>query len=322
MIIQNALFREHPYKSKIDRWDKSASVRSRPRRFIGEDNTAGYYYPMARQPLSIHPLVQEKGGEAVKFILIQTAYKFMRDIAFVETEVINRVAQKIYGNHFSFEFPFELRVDLLSIIIDEAYHAYVALDFMQQLEKKTTIKPLEKENVTELSLAVDKFMPSLPEDLREVFELIAICIGENTLTKELFSMAADSSINQIFHQVMADHMVDEGRHSGIFSLILRELWAALNSRAKNSIGDILPHFLVEYLKPDLDISYNRKILDALSFSVENIELILSETHPPIPIHNLKHVNPVMKNILFILDRSGILEHGPTKEVFKNCKLIF
>jgi hypothetical protein len=120
---------------------------------------------------------------------------------------------------------------------------------------------------------------------------------------------------------MADHMVDEGRHSGIFSLILRELWPALDDRAKCLIGDILPRFLINYLNPDLDIAYNRKILKALAFSTEEIDLILSETHPPIPTQNLKHVNPVMKNILFIIERNGILDHPPTKEAFKNSRLI-
>jgi hypothetical protein len=133
MTIQKALFENSSYRSKVDRWDKVASVRSRPRRFIGENNTAGYYYPIARQPLCIHPLVQGRGEEDIKFILIQTAYKFMRDIAFVETEIINNTAQKIYSNRFSFKFPLELRLDILSVIIDEAYHAYVALDFIHHL---------------------------------------------------------------------------------------------------------------------------------------------------------------------------------------------
>lgn len=321
MIIRKALFEDVPYKSKIDRWDKAASVRSRPRRFIEENNTVGYFYPIARQPLCIHPLIQARGEEDIHFILIQTAYKFMRDIAFVETEIINNTAQKIYSNRFSFKFPLELRLDILSIIIDEAYHAYVALDFMQQLEKRTGIKPLEKDNTTELAIAMEKFAPLLPEDLHDAFEIIAICIGENTLTKELFSMAAESSINQIFHEVMADHMVDEGRHSGIFSLILRELWPALDERAKCLIGAILPDFLINYLNPDLDIAYNKKILEALSFTTEDTDLIIAETHPPIPIKNLKHVNPVMKNILFIIERNGILEHAPTKEAFMECNLI-
>lgn len=321
MTVQRELFKNNVYKTKIDKWDKVASVRSRPRRFIEDNNIEGYYYPIERQPLCIHPLVQARGEEVVKYILIQTAYKFMKDIAFVETEVINNTAQKIYSNRFSFRFPIELRMDILSVIVDEAYHAYVALDFMRQLEDKTGIKPLEKRNVTELSIAIEKFLPSLPADLHEIFELIAICIGENTLTKELFSMAAEPSINKIFHQVMADHMVDEGRHSSIFSLILKELWSTVDERTKNLIGEILPDFLVEYLKSDLTIAYNKKILESLEFSVADIEVILSETHIDTPIKNLRSVNPVMKNIIFIIERSGILDHEQTRNYFKKSMLI-
>lgn len=321
MIKNRGLFESNVYKSKIDKWNKVASVRSRPRRFIEDNNSEGYFYPIERQPLCIHPLVQKRGEETVKYILIQTAYKFMKDIAFVETEIINNTAQKIYSNSFSFNFPFDLRMDILSVIIDEAYHAYVALDFLQQLEKKTGVKPIEKPNATELSISIEKFMPRLPKDLQEIFELIAICIGENTLTKELFSMAAEPSINKIFHQVMADHMVDEGRHSSIFSLILKELWHALEDNSKNLIGEILPDFLIEYLKSDLTVSYNQKILESLEFSKNDIDIILSETHVPTPIRHLRSINPVMKNIIFIIERNGILDHELTRGFFKKSMLI-
>lgn len=76
-----------------EKWERRATVRSRPR--ITYDKTAtGYYYPISRAPLAIHPSVISKGEKAREFLLIQSLYKYSNDIASIETRVVNEVILK------------------------------------------------------------------------------------------------------------------------------------------------------------------------------------------------------------------------------------
>jgi hypothetical protein len=109
-------------------WEKSSSIRSRPRRIVELDSENMFFYPESRQPLCIHPLVVAKGIDAKRYILTQSLFKFMHDVAILETEVVNSGAILVANNKLDVNFPESMRHDALSVIIDEAYHAYVAKD--------------------------------------------------------------------------------------------------------------------------------------------------------------------------------------------------
>lgn len=307
------------YKYKANQWDKFASVRSRPRRIL-ETDSLDYFYPIERQPICSHELVVARGEETIKKILLQTAYKFMLDIANIEVEVINKTAMKIYNKTIDFDFSYELRHDVLSIVVDEAFHAYVALDFISQLINKTNIQPIYESEDIELVVAMMKHMPSLSVAMQPVFELVAICIGENTLTKELFSMTKQDGLNSFFQQVMADHMIDEGRHSNIFRFILTDLWTKIDDDTKTHIGAILPHFIIDYLSHEIQVAFDKRLLSSLDFSDDDIEIIIKDTHQNHSTENLVKINPVIRNILDFIKSCGLLDHQATFQSFKDAHL--
>ena len=216
----NARLGDFVYSAKQNQWDKYASIRSKPRRFISIDLDE-YYFPISRQPLCIHPLIVKLGDQAIRFILIQSVYKFMHEIAMLETEMVNSAACKVANNRLSYKFPKDVCHDALTVIIDEAYHAFVAIDFMRQVEDKTKIKPItmpdESPNTNAIKL-VNKYLSS---NLHDDFELIAVCISEHTLTKELINIGKESTELRSFSNVMVDHVQDEGRHAAIFNQILK-----------------------------------------------------------------------------------------------------
>lgn len=318
---ENAIFIDFEYTSKLPQWNKFSSVRSRPRRLL-EGNPRDYFYPIQRKPICAHPLVQKLGEDKIQFILLQSAYKFMQDIAFVEVQLINNTATKIYNGSLRYVFPTSIRYDLLSIIVDESYHAYVALDFIDQLQRHTEIKMLDTSIEVELLQSIEKFIHLFSEnDSREVFEIIAICIGENTLTKELFNIKSSSNINKIFHHVMSDHMIDEGRHSDIFSIILRELWQRIPETFKLKIAEILPEFIIDYLKPDLHIRFDRLLLNAVGLNDTETQQVINETYTEHSSKTLKMKNPIFENIIKVLTRARLFEHQPTKLQFEMAGLL-
>src|SRR3990167_5913479 len=304
---ENAIFIDFEYTSKLLQWDKFSSIRSRPRRLL-EGDPHDYFYPIQKKAICAHYLVQQLGTDTIQFILLQSAYKFMQDIAFVEVELINNMATKIYNGSLRYVFPTAIRYDLLSIIIDEAYHAYVALDFIEQLQQYTQIKQLDPSNEVELLQSIKNFIQLFPDDdSRDVFEIIAICIGENTLTKELFNLKHSTNINKIFQHVMSDHMLDEGRHSEIFSIILRELWRNLNANLKLKLAEILPEFILDYLKPDLQIKFDMLLLSSVGLNGDDTQRVINATYPEYSAKTLKMKNPIFENIIQVLTRARLFE---------------
>jgi len=77
------------------------------------------------------------------FVLLQSFYKFINDVVIFETEIVDRTARNIAKNRFALPFPLVCRYDAMTVVVDEDYHALVALDFLQQTVKMTGISPLD-----------------------------------------------------------------------------------------------------------------------------------------------------------------------------------
>lgn len=309
------------YESHQKLWEKYSTVRSRPRRLVNKEESHQDFFPRAKQLISVHPIVQERGEEALRFILFQTMNRFMNDIAVLEIETVNKGALMIAGNQFEFcDFPSALRHDALSIIVDEAYHAYVAIDFLRQVEDIVdfSLLPLPKE--TTVANAISTVKAKLPIHQQDAFELIAVCIGEHVLTKELITIRSEQAVSPSFKAVMADHVVDEGRHAKMFAYVLQYFWQAMPTDYQANIGVLLPEFLREYLRKDIEINFNKQILKALNFSNDEVEQIISDTFVATCDQGMNESNPVVTNLLNLLQRCHILDHPQTLQAFRAYQL--
>ncbi|KEY57003.1 diiron oxygenase [Serratia sp. DD3] len=200
------------YKTHADTWEQRATIRTRPRRFIENDELS--FYPIERQPLCFDPIIEKLGDEVRDTILLQSLYKYINDIIIFETEIVNKVALDIAKGRFPFDFSFEARYDAMSVVVDEDYHAFVAMDFQNQLEKETGIKPFKVFDEIELSRAIPRAIESLNDSKHKAgMELIAVAISENTVTSDVAAFASDSTVKRSIKGIMADHLADEGRHS-------------------------------------------------------------------------------------------------------------
>ena len=294
------------YRSRTDYWEKLATVRHIPRRVIAATDVY-QYYPISKQPLVIHPKITERGFEAIRFILVQSMYKFMNEVAYIETELVNSVAENILKDKLPFLYCHELKQDMLTIIIDEAYHAYVAKDYVQQVSSLLQIPSIYTPRHTELAKAIAVSKLLLPPYLHDVFSVIAVCISENTLTKELISFISEPELDPSFIQLMKDHLSDEGRHAGIFSDTLNITWQYISEDDKKLIAEVLPTFLEYYLSQQSEQEFARLLLKELNFSKEDIELIIADTYPARTIQQLNQSNPIIKNIISLMSRNHLLD---------------
>ncbi|RAI61879.1 aminobenzoate oxygenase [Pseudomonas fluorescens] len=291
------------YQSFAEAWESRATIRTRPRRVLENDDKL--IYPLSRQPLVLSETFLRECPQLRDFALVQTLYKFINDVVIFETEIVDKTARSIAKNRFAVEFPFACRYDAMTVVVDEDYHALVAMDFMQQTIALTGITPIELPDEIELSRAIPAAVALAPEHLRSAVELICVAIAENTVTGDVAAFAKDDTVKQSIKGLMADHLLDEGRHSGFWARLVRIYWHAASADDRHCIARILPVFIGHYLTNDIQKSFDFRLIDALQTNDAARHALKNEISAlafPINRHH-----PLVANIVRFFHSSSLLE---------------
>lgn len=314
-MLQNPNQLMTEYNSPQLQWERYSAIRTRPRRLVSDQENEGYFFPEVKQPILIHPRMKNISEEQKDYILIQSLFKYMNDIANIEQDVINRAAYGITKDIYSYIFSPEIKRDALTIIIDETYHAYVALDFMYQISEYRGIKILPLPKETELSVSIIKLSEGLSDIQKLNFELISVAIAEHALTTDLIDVAKSKGVSKIFYNVMHDHVLDEKRHANYFEKVLQIFWAALEEEDKRVIAPLLTKLINLYTSPVIQKEFDRSILVSVQIPQEDINVILDETHFGWRDDKLDEQNLIVKQMLALLKKAGVTEHELVKTSF-------
>jgi hypothetical protein len=291
------------YQSFADAWESRATIRTRPRRMVENDDKL--IYPLSRQPLVLSDTFLRECPEQRDFALVQTLYKFINDVVIFETEIVDKTARSIAKNRFAVTFPFACRYDAMTVVVDEDYHALVAMDFMQQTIAMTGITPIELPDEIELSRAIPTAVALAPQHLKSAMELICVAIAENTVTGDVAAFAKDDTVKQSIKGLMADHLLDEGRHSGFWSRMVRICWHTTSEDDRQCIAQILPVFIDHYLTNDIQKSFDLRLIESLQISDAARRTLKSEVSGlafPINRHH-----PLVANIVRFFRSSSLLD---------------
>lgn len=291
------------YRPFASDWEYQATVRTRPRRVLEEDDKL--IYPLCRQPLVLSAGFVEHCPQWRDFVLVQTFYKFINDVVIFETEIVDKTARNIAKNRFSIPFPAACRYDAMTVVVDEDYHALVALDFMQQTLEQTGIAPLELPAAIELSRAIPIAQAQAPTHLHDAVELICVAIAENTVTHDVAAFAKDDSVKQSVRGLMADHLADEGRHAIFWASLVRHYWQTASDEDRYGIAQVLPVFLQHYLTNELQRDFDQLLIEHLDISADARQVLQAQVSAlTFPI---TRQHPLISNIMGLLRRSGLLQ---------------
>jgi len=291
------------YQSFADAWETRATIRTRPRRVLEDDERL--IYPLSRQPLVLSETFLRECPQQRDFALVQTLYKFINDVVIFETEIVDQTARAIAKNRFAVPFPFACRYDAMTVVVDEDYHALVAMDFMQQTVAMTGIEPIELPTEIELSRAIPAAVALAPEHLRSAVELICVAIAENTVTGDVAAFARDDTVKPSIKGLMADHLLDEGRHSSFWARMVRIYWHTANDADRETIAQILPVFIGHYLTNDIQKSFDLRLIDALPVS-DVIRRSLKDEMAGLAFPINRH-HPLVGNIVRFFHNSSLLD---------------
>jgi|SRR3569833_1014823 len=305
----------------VTRWYKTATVRNSPRIFVPDDIKRENIFPKSRQLLSEHPAVVSLGQDAVAFVLAQSTYKYMYEIGLLETRFVIDCALKIANYQIAPQASDADRLEAIAVVIDEGYHAYVALDFIIQLKAKSGIQPLQVPDTNGNLDAVRRGYRTLPQAMHNSYQLLATCLAEHTLTKDLLSIGREKQATATFTQVMTDHVADEGRHANYFVRLLQAYWKTLDSYTQDTIGTFLPAYLKDYLAADTERSFDRLVLGKLPLSAQTTEQILQDTHAAYMANAQAYIDKTTANLVLLLDRHGVLDRPAVRTAFIESGLL-
>ncbi len=291
------------YRSFAEAWESRATIRTRPRRRLEDDQRL--IYPLSRQPLVLSATFQRECPGQRDFALVQSLYKFIHDVVIFETEIVNHTASAIARGRFSTLFPFACRYDAMTVVVDEDYHALVAMDFMQQTIELTGIQAIALPSEIELSRAIPAALAEVPEHLRQAAELICVAIAENTLTNDVAAFARDDTVKDSIKGLMADHLLDEGRHSTFWTRLVRIYWQAAPAADQALLARMLPTFIERYLTNDIQKAFDLSLIEHLHPDPGVREALREEAQGlAFPI-NRQH--PLLGNILRFFQGSSMLD---------------
>ncbi|KPX19834.1 Mangotoxin biosynthesis-involved protein MgoC [Pseudomonas syringae pv. delphinii] len=291
------------YMSFIDAWEGRATIRTRPRRIV--ENDEKLIYPLSRQPLVLSDTFTRGCAHLRDYALVQSLYKFINDVVIFETEIVDKTARSIAKDNFAIRFPFACRYDAMTVVVDEDYHALVAMDFMQQTIALTGIEPIQLPTEIELSRAIPAALALAPEHLRSAVELICVAIAENTVTHDVAAFAKDDSVKQSIKGLMADHLLDEGRHSGFWARLVRIYWHTAAEQDRECIARILPVFIAQYLTNDIQNGFDFTLIEHLQVPEPVKQALKAETLAlsfPVNRHH-----PLIGNIVRFFKSSSLLD---------------
>ncbi|WP_153774117.1 diiron oxygenase [Pseudomonas sp. MNR3A] len=300
------------YRSFADAWEERATIRTRPRRRIEDDQRL--IYPLSRQPLVQSATFQRACPHLRDFVLVQSLYKFINDVVIFETEIVDRTARRIAKDRFTVRFPFACRYDAMTVVVDEDYHALVAMDFLQQSIALTGLEPIALPTEIELSRAIPSALAQVPEALRDALELICVGIAENTLTDDVAAFARDDTVKPSVKGLMADHLLDEGRHSSFWARLTRIYWQAAPEVDRQMIAQVLPVFLGQYLTNDIQQAFDFNLIEALPVN-ETLRQSLREEVLGLA-YPINHQHPLLGNILRFFRSSSMLESPCVQEALR------
>ncbi|WAH58967.1 diiron oxygenase [Pseudomonas silvicola] len=291
------------YRSFADAWEDRATIRTRPRRRVEDDERL--IYPLSRQPLVLGATFLRECPHQRDFALVQSLYKFIHDVVIFETEIVNRTASSIARGRFPLDYPFACRYDAMTVVVDEDYHALVAMDFMQQTIELTGIEPIALPAEIELSRAIPAALAQVPAALRPAAELICVAIAENTLTNDVAAFARDDTVKDSVKGLMADHLLDEGRHSTFWTRLVRIYWQGACASDRAAMARMLPVFIERYLTNDIQKAFDLALIEHLHPDPA-VRRVLGEEAQSLafPI-NAQH--PLLGNILRFFKGSSMLD---------------
>lgn len=293
------------------KWETRSSLRTRPRKVI-DFNRPGYFSPPEKQALLLIPEVDELDDSKKVKILLHTFYKHLNDIINLEVKWSHVACSHIVEGKTVVRYLEMMKLNAYTVMMDEYYHVYMAQDMAIQLTEHYSSLMRFNYPRPDADIAMSIIKNKLSEEFHAVFEVIAVCIFETTVVRELIEYFDSPNIHPAVKYYIKDHMNDESRHYGYFAEVLSYTWDNISDNYKQAIGCVLPEFISLYLNVSSEKNFNQSLLTMLDFPSEQSERIVKQLYEGF---SLSPEAPMVKQVLRVLSKANILDSKYAKPFF-------
>lgn len=306
------------YVSNFDDWYERASVRTKPRRILLDEEAEGkVYFPVGQMPILSHPLVRERGPGVARALMVQKLYRYLDFTAHLEHHLVNSAAQKIAFRQTDFDLPGEMLFDAHKLYTDEAYHALFSEDLKLQVVATTKMLPLSSAPPEFLNwLRVQQ--ASHPPEWSGLLEIYSAVVAETLISATLVQLPRDPTVITTVRELVADHAEDEAIHHRFFAQLFRMTWPMLSEKQKAMIGPKLAHFMVKFLLPDL--GELRTGLVAAGLDPVDAEQVLDESHSSRG-EIMEGVRRTARMTLRLFEQCGLWQDSRIRDSFEREELL-
>lgn len=305
------------YSSVIVNWNSKSAVRSKPRRFLSDDDEERNFFSPDLTPAATHPLVLAHGKEGSKELLTRRLYSYLDFTIILEQEIVNPVVLRLSRDTFGIALPSDMKFDAYRIYCDEAYHALFSLDIKRQVEACTGI--LSAGNFPEpyFCRAIRQVRASLPPNLSGLVDLCAAVVSETLISGSLTKIPSDPTVVEAIRETISDHAADERTHHAYFTKVLEIAWPQIDGDTQRSLSPHFADFILAFLIPDEEVLH--WLLGMMGFGRDDARQILHDSHPlNKTVADARHA---ARSTIRLLQRTGILDDGRTRDHFTQLRLI-
>ena len=291
-------------------WFRQASVRTMTHAWRDGGAEFDWRFPVEMKPLLAHAALEDLPLPVRKFINVQAFHKYLHDVCLTETDVVNRASTAIAYGRSAAVLPDAMAAEAFSVIVDEAFHSFVARLFSLHVTEVTGIGPVQMPQRNALVSAYEDVAQGLSPRLVAMAELLCCCLSESTFTKEILVASRLEGYDPTFRSILADHLADEGRHYGYFRRVLAHYWSGLSEEHRHEVAGLLPAILKTYFADVLDNEFDRQVLLAAGIAESVTETCLSDVRNS---QEPMRERPRVRNSIEFLRLCGVLEHDGVRQ---------
>jgi hypothetical protein len=298
----------------LEKWHKTAGVRTGPHRVIGGGAAEGtVFFPHQLVPHLAHPVVATLPAARREMLTLLHLYQFLLATTHVETRVVNVGAERIANGRLGIDVPAATRMDAFKIYCDEGYHALYSLDLAEQIAGVTGV-PVPRWDygsfVERLAVAARAQLPDEPV----LAQLLQVVVFETLITAILNEAPGYPDLDGTVRDVLRDHARDEGRHHRFFTAFFHHLWAGLRPGLRAKVAQALPALIEVCMAAD--VVPVRSALLIAGLDVATADQVVRECYDtsavPERTAEITRATVTMCRSAGVLDMPGAAEASPTR----------
>jgi hypothetical protein len=272
-------------------WNADASVR-RPFPEAPASRAGDVWFPNAKVAHLASLLRLPQGSDMLHASRVHALYRYLSFTAHLETAVVNQEIQSIIDGSHAFTIPDEFRADAYKIYVDEAHHAYCAVELIARVAKATGIAMLPGHRPAFLA-EIDRLLAEIPQQRRALAHFAFVFVSETLITSTL-RLGRDDTLHPLVRTTIADHMADEALHHAYFATLFPVVWRQLSAADRSWLACLAERLVRIYFTPDQE--YLRRELAGYGLAPTQAEGMIAAHYDADMIlpQNLKHAAATFK----------------------------